>query len=118
MGLETAESCFIQSSLQDSVLRFSESKEPLRFRLFEKGQDMNAIVAYRKAGLRFATLILLGMVLAIVAKPTTALALDATCQQTCLQLEVRCVTLCHAARIDDCSVCVGEFESCDAQCGD
>jgi hypothetical protein len=58
---------------------------------------------YRKVGMRYAILMVLGMALAVVAKPNKAFAIT-PCQQACVRSGIACRLSCHgdAGCIDAC----------------
>jgi hypothetical protein len=75
---------------------------------------MKTLVTYRKVGMRYAILMLLGMALMIVAKPQSALAIT-PCQQACLTSFQHCNSLCHG--FGACTTaCGNQFTACRAQC--
>jgi hypothetical protein len=75
---------------------------------------MKTLVTYRKVGMRYAILMLLGMALMIVAKPQSALALP-TCLQGCLASLQVCNSNCHG--IGACTTaCSNQFAICHANC--
>jgi hypothetical protein len=78
---------------------------------------MNTIVTYRKTGLRFAVLILLGMVLTIVAQPTKAFAFQTPCERACQIQDIQCVESSDASGQDP-TDCFAQYEGCIAACGD
>jgi hypothetical protein len=75
---------------------------------------MKTLVTYRKVGMRYAILIVLGMALMIVANPQSALAIP-TCLQGCLVSLQVCNSNCHG--FGACTTaCSNQFAICHANC--
>jgi hypothetical protein len=71
---------------------------------------MKTLVTYRKVGMRYAILIVLGMALMIAAKPQSALAIT-----PCLQAFQICNSNCHG--FGACTTaCSNQFAGWRAQC--
>jgi len=74
---------------------------------------MKMLIMYRKAGLRFAVLALLGMTLALVAKPNHAYAIT-PCQSGCLILFHDCQASCQTPA--QCQACSVQETDCSREC--
>jgi hypothetical protein len=75
---------------------------------------MKTFASYRKAGMRYVVLMVLGMALLIVAKPQRAQAVT-PCVQNCLFQLQFCGSLCH--NNSACSQeCVNEWNTCRFEC--
>lgn len=69
---------------------------------------------YRKVGMRYVILMILGMALMIVARPQSALATTPCVQNCLLQLQF-CGSLCH--NDSACSQqCVNQWNKCRSEC--
>jgi len=74
---------------------------------------MKTFSMYSKAGIRFAILSVLGIVLMIVAKPTKAMAF--TCQSDCITAYRACLVRCNG--ITACNItCINQLDSCMQVC--
>jgi hypothetical protein len=72
---------------------------------------------YRKVGMRYAILMVLGMALAIVAKPNKAQAIGLSpCVQACIQRLKNCNLSCIDSGKTDCSSCVDLEQVCIETC--
>jgi hypothetical protein len=75
---------------------------------------MKTLATYRKVGMRYAILMLLGMALMIVAKPQSAMAV--TCQQACMQAFQTCNLNCHGISVTCTTACSNQLAACRAGC--
>ena len=69
---------------------------------------------YRKVGMRYLTLLLLGMALMIVAKPQHAMA-TTPCVQNCLLQEQFCIATCPKG-MSCAQECASQFNTCRFEC--
>jgi hypothetical protein len=74
---------------------------------------MKTFATYSKAGMRFAILTILGMVLMVIAKPTKALAF--TCQSDCIASYHICEARCKGIAACDIT-CFNQISSCMQTC--
>ena len=75
---------------------------------------MKTIATYKKAGLRYAVLAVLGMVLMVVAKPQSALATTPCVQNCLLQLQF-CTATCPSG-MSCAQTCVNQWNKCRSEC--
>jgi hypothetical protein len=80
---------------------------------------MKTLVTYRKVGMRYAILMVLGMALMIVAKPQNAAAATAACLQACESALQACDLACglppHIS-LSCTPACGTKFGICKAAC--
>jgi len=111
-GPETALKLFLRSFIQSSpptpVLAYVLACPAPR------KDDMKTLVTYRKAGMRYAILMVLGMALMIVAKPQSAMATTPCVQNCLLQLQF-CIATCPSG-MSCAQTCDNQFTHCRLQC--